>query len=149
MQKAFYIVILSFLFSCQNRNSYDQEFSGEDTVTLYTVTDTVYKYDAQKVLANYVMQLKDSLVINKLPEFIYDECLDVNSMGYCRINSHRTRSLRSDIIDQLDKYQIQKILLLSNEKKLKKICHSEFMEELHNGKRCNYDLLYKAQAEQR
>lgn len=110
----------------------------------YIYPDTIFVYDKQKVLESYVKQLKDCLKQNKLPEFIFDECLDVNSMGYCYVSSHESISLRSDIIKQLKKDEVREILSLSEPTLLKKICITDFSAELLNSGISTYELLNEA-----
>lgn len=106
--------------------------------------DTVITYNKSKVLQRYVIELKDSLKMNKLPDFVYDECLDANSMGYCSVSSHETISLRTDIISMLNKEDIKKILDLGNKEQLKKKCKNDYTSELFNSNKSTFEILVEA-----
>lgn len=142
-----YFIGMLLLLSCQNVKKADDTKRDESIkIELNTSIneqslDTLIVYDKPKILTGYVKQLKDSLKQNKVPDFIFDECLDANSMGYCNISSHEKISLRSDIIKQLTKDEVRKVLLLSDTTLIKKICKTDFSDELLNSRKSTYELL--------
>ena len=141
-----YFMLLLLMYSCnQTESEQEQKENGIHLVlnrsASEVIYDTVITYDRKEDLQIYIRELKDSLKMNKLPNFIYDECLDVSEMGYCYISSHETISLRTDIISNLKKEEIHKILEIGNKQKLKRKCKNDLTAELFNSNKSTFEIL--------
>jgi hypothetical protein len=140
---SFFFTGISFYCCSQTVvNSKVKEISIDTSLVEFRM-DTIFQYDKSFVLDNYFNELLDSLNKSKIPTFFIDECLDELTIGYCRVSSHETISLRFDLIKRLKKEDVEKILLLSDSNQLKKICNMEFSPELPFNKKSTYSLLIK------
>ncbi len=138
------ICLITICTFCSKRIKNENSLTIAQPKSYNNVTDKIIHYDKNYLLGLYYNELLDSLKVNKVPDFFYDNCLDVNS-GYCRVNSHETISLRYDIIKKLTKIELDKILLYGNLTKLKQVCSEESSLEVIYNKRTTYELLKEIQ----
>jgi hypothetical protein len=157
MRSILAVTLLTCLYCCilskGNSNRTEPLLLGDSTIkapSISQIVDTGYKYtfpdtlsyDRDLVFNSYYTELVDSLLLNnRLPDFIYDACLDAHTAGYCTINSHDYVSLRYDILHKLPDNLINKILVLSDSNKLNAKCEIPYMKERLSNRKTNLDIL--------
>ncbi len=114
---------------------------------VYDVIDTFSNFQERDaalrkcIFKKYNNLLKSNLDSNKIPLFMYDECLDSYKIRYCFINSERMQSLRHDLINNLSDQLIDKLLLYGNTEKMNRRCLDELSSILPYGKNSNLELI--------
>lgn len=112
------ILILSFiLFSCinvKNRKTTNEKNNGK--------IDTL-EFNRDLILREYLDEINIALINNNIPDFIYDNCLDIKELGYCYINANENISLRRNIINSLEKSQLLKLIELGDSSRFNLICN--------------------------
>jgi hypothetical protein len=144
------LIISAIVCSCNQADKENKEIKKKSVklnlrnVNPVNIIDTTITYNKANILNQYVKEFTDSLSKNKIPDFFIDECLDASSMGYCRVSSHETISLRTDIVKKFKKEDIKKILSIGDKEKLKRKCKTDFTSELFNSNKSTYDILMEA-----
>lgn len=100
-----------------------------------------FNVDPTQVYKSYFELMKSSLLNNELPLFLYDECLDYKNASYCYLNSHKSRSLRYDILTNLTKGEVLKTLKICDNVRLDRICQIDSTEGILYFKKSNLEIL--------
>lgn len=140
----YFIIIISCNTHRKNQEDKNQSIVTEDTIK--NNSDTL-SFDKEFVLSQYHDELLKALNENKIPEFIYDECLDAKEVAYCDLGSHKSCSLRYDLLKTLSLTQLEELLKLSKVNQLKKICEIGFVKEKLFGNNSTYDLVISLQSD--
>jgi hypothetical protein len=138
------VFLLLILLSCSSKTSDNSNrmdtrnpknsSSGNDSMDTLTL-------ERKRIFQDYLNQLIDSLNKNTFPSFLYNECLDIEEAAYCNLGSHKSVSLRFDLLKSLQKQQLRKLLELADLTKLKRICKINYANEKLFGTTSTYNLL--------
>ncbi|MEW6772844.1 MAG: hypothetical protein AB1304_02460 [Bacteroidota bacterium] len=96
----------------------------------WIINDTIdnYNFNSKKrseFEQKYIDTLLTCLKQNKIPNFLYNSCLDNIKIAYADVHSHLALSLRREIINKLKKRTIKKILKLADKNKLNVLCEKK------------------------
>jgi hypothetical protein len=94
----------------------------ELTINPSSLNREVLKLDRDSIFNVFSGALQDSLKKNKVIDFLYNECLDMDNLAYCRINLHLYSSLRKDLLDSLSQDDIRKLTVIGDSNLLKRKC---------------------------
>jgi hypothetical protein len=125
----------------QSRSKENEAFLSSDTENLSNNIGDTLEFDKEFVLKNYFSELSDSLLKDKIPVFLYDECLDAKEIAYCNMGSHKSQSLRYNIINNLTLNQLGQILEISDVNRLKNICNVSYAKEQIFGEKSTYFII--------
>lgn len=100
-----------------------------------------YEYNREKEFEKYYTLLRKHLLENKIPDFIYDECLDTKNLAYCRLSFHDYVSLRYDLINKLPRLLQKKLQELADKDQLDKKCEVTYMKEVAYSNQTTWEIL--------
>jgi hypothetical protein len=134
----FFLVITSCNTKEQNQKSKKNVLVPVDSLNFENET---LSFDKEFVFSQYYDDLIKKLNEHKVPEFLIDECLDAKEIAYCDLGSHKSCSLRYNLLKKLSLSQLEYIIKLTKVNQLKQICEIDFVKEKLFGKVSTYDLI--------
>jgi len=89
-------------------------------------------YLKDTIFSGHLLRLKMGIRNNTIPEFLYSECLDNEYIFYYTGSSHKKNSLRTDLINNLDSVEVNKLVTVADSNGLMKLCNKRMQFMINN-----------------
>lgn len=126
--------VFIFCSSCSSQDMNNKEKTLKIKKKDNKISTKTYTYDRKLTLKKYVNDAETFIGNGEIPLFIYNECLDVDEIGYCYETSNFNLSLRNDILNNLSAESLKYLYDNVDKSKIDSICKDNMSKEiyLHN-----------------